>query len=57
MRWVEVEVQWLRHGQPFPMGWRLADNEGRFHDHHAKYGRMIVREILPTEQDNAQRDD
>jgi hypothetical protein len=51
----EYEVRWLRHGEEKPDGWEYAHNEHRMRDHHAHYARMIVREIQPTERDDAER--
>ena len=35
-------VRWLRHGDPLPKGWRLADQ--RLDTHHAAHAVLIVED-------------
>ena len=45
----EFEAKWIRHDEPVPEGWQLAANDHRMADHHAHYGRMVVREAKEGE--------
>jgi hypothetical protein len=46
----EFEAKWIRHDEPVPEGWELAEREKYARDHHSHYGRMVVREVPADEE-------